>query len=163
MGSGAAWMRGRWPDWGGSSEASDKEGDGAGVDSGFGRLGRAGVRRAGVHNMEDVTGDTLVCESTTYTITSGSIKIVIHEGAAASGNANFTVTLTPQQVVAEDPEGNVYSLRGAFWFGGAFNAQQGTEVFMDTGKLQVVTRLGSDLVCSCGVVDAVDGVLEVVG
>ena len=39
---------------------------------------------------------------TTYTITSGSIKVVIHEGEAASGNANFTGTLTPQNVVAED-------------------------------------------------------------
>jgi hypothetical protein len=93
-----------------------------------------------VHNVEDVTGDTLVCESTTYTITSGLIKIVIPEGAAASGNANFTGTLTPQQVVAEDAEGNVYSLRGAFWFGGAFNAQQETQVFTDTGKLQVVSQ-----------------------
>jgi len=110
-----------------------------------------------VHNMEHVTGDTLVCESTTYTITSGSIKIVIHEGAAASGNANFTGTLTPQQVVAEDPEGNVYSLRGAFWFGGAFNAQQGTEVFTDTGKLQVVSQ-GSGTVDSVNVTFHVTGV-----
>ena len=90
--------------------------------------------------VEDVTGDTLVCESTTYTVTSGSIQIVIHEGEAASGNQNFTGTITPQDVVAEDPAGNVYSLRGALWFGGAFNAQQGTMVFTDTGKLQIVSR-----------------------
>jgi hypothetical protein len=102
------------------------------------------------HFVEDVTGDTLVCASTTYTITSGSIKIVIHEGEAASGNTNFTGTLTPQKVVAEDPEGNVYSLRGAFWFGGAFNAQQETEVFTDTAKLQVVSQ-GSGTVDSVNV------------
>jgi hypothetical protein len=92
------------------------------------------------HMVEDVTGDLLVCESTTYTITSGTIKITIHEGASASGNMNVTGTLTPQQVVATDEAGNVYSLRGAFWFGGAINAQQGTEVFTDTGKLQVVSQ-----------------------
>ena len=62
-----------------------------------------------------------------------------------------------RQVVAEDPEGNVYSLRGAFWFGGAFNAQQGTEVFMDTGKLQVVSQ-GSGTVDSVNVTFHVTGV-----
>jgi hypothetical protein len=93
-----------------------------------------------VHMVEDVTGDQIICTSTTYTVTSGSIKITIHEGEAASGNSNVTGTLTPQNVVAEDPAGNVYSLRGAFWFGGAFNAQQGTFVFTDTGKLQIVSR-----------------------
>lgn len=103
-----------------------------------------------VHAVEDVTGDQIVCASTTYTVTSGSIKITIHEGEAASGNSNVTGTLTPQNVVAEDPAGNVYSLRGAFWFGGAFNAQQGTFVFTDTGKLQIVSQ-GSGTVDSVNV------------
>ena len=92
------------------------------------------------HVVEDVTGDTIACESTTYTVTSGSIRIVEHADEAASGNANFTVTITPQHVVAEDPDGNIYSLRGAVWFGGAFNAQQGTDVFTDTEKLQIVSQ-----------------------
>jgi hypothetical protein len=103
----------------------------------------AGPATAGspaVHTVEDVTGDEIVCASTTYTVTSGSIKIVIHEGTAASGNTNVTGTLTPQNVLAEDPAGNVYSLRGAFWFGGAVNAQQDTQVFTDTGKLQIVSQ-----------------------
>jgi hypothetical protein len=103
-----------------------------------------------VHSVEDVTGDTLVCESTTYTITSGSLRIVIHEGAAASGNENVTGTLTLQNVVAEDSVGNVYSLRGAFWFGGSFNAHQGAGVFTDTGKLQVISK-GSGTVDSVNV------------
>jgi len=102
------------------------------------------------HAVEDVTGDQLVCESTTYTITSGTIKITIHEGTSASGNANITGTLTPQQVIAIDEAGNVYSLRGAFWFGGAVNAQQETMVFTDTGKLQVVSQ-GSGTVDSVNV------------
>ena len=93
-----------------------------------------------VHTVEDLTGETLVCASTTYTVTSGTIQIVIHEGEAASGNGNITGTLTPSGVIAEDSAGNVYSLRGAFWFGGAFNAQQGTEVFTDTAKLQVISQ-----------------------
>jgi hypothetical protein len=102
------------------------------------------------HAVEDVTGDVLVCDTTTYTITSGTIKITIHEGTSASGNENVTGTLTPQGVVATDDEGNLYSLRGAFWFGGAFNAQQGTAVFTDTGKLQVVSQ-GSGTVDSVNV------------
>jgi hypothetical protein len=102
-----------------------------------------------VHSVEDLTGETLVCESMTYTVTSGSIRIVFHEGAAASGNGNVTGTTTLQSVVAEDPAGNVYSLVGAFWFGGAFNAQQGTTVFTDTGKLQVISQ-------SSGTVDSVN-------
>jgi hypothetical protein len=63
------------------------------------------------HSVADVTGDTISCGSTTYTITSGSIRIVEHADESASGNANFTVTLTPQHVVAEDADENVYSVR----------------------------------------------------
>jgi hypothetical protein len=102
------------------------------------------------HFEEDVTGDTLVCESTTYAITSGSIQIVIHEGEAASGNQNVTGTITPQDVVAEDSAGNTYSVRGALWFGGAVNAQQGTMVFTDTAKLQIISQ-GSGTVDSVNV------------
>lgn len=93
-----------------------------------------------MHSVDDLTGETLTCASTTYTVTSGSLRTVIHEGAAASGNGNITGTSALQAVVAEDPAGNVYSLVGAFWFGGAFNAQQGTTVFTDTGKLQVISQ-----------------------
>jgi hypothetical protein len=96
------------------------------------------VAAPAVHTVEPATGDVLVCESTTYTITSGTIKITLHEGTSASGNQNFTGTITPQKVVATDGEGNLYSLRGAFWFGAAVNAQQETVVTTDTAKLQVV-------------------------
>ena len=91
---------------------------------------------------EDVTGDVIACETSTYTIVSGEIQIVIHEGASASGNHNFTMTITPRNVVAEDEEGNLYAVRGAFWFGGAFNANTGGEVFTFTGKLQIVSKGG---------------------
>ena len=91
---------------------------------------------------EDVTGDQIVCEDETYTITSGQIQIVFHEGESASGNFNFTVTITPRKVVAEDSEGNQYRVVGAFWFGGTFNSK--TEAFQNTftGKLQIVSAGG---------------------
>jgi hypothetical protein len=95
------------------------------------------------HFVEDVTGDTFVCESTTYTVTSGSIKIVEHEGASGTGNLNFTGTVTPQNVVAEDTDGNEVNVRGAFWFGGTFNVQRQTEQFWSTGKLQLVGETGT--------------------
>jgi len=92
------------------------------------------------HFVEDVTGDVLECESATYTITSGSIKIVSHEGTTPSGNTNFTVTITTQRVVAVDEAGNVYSIRGTEWFGATENAQQGTFQATFTGQLQVVAQ-----------------------
>jgi len=92
------------------------------------------------HFVEGATGDILDCGSATYTITSGSIKLVLHEGTSASGNTNFTGTVTTQAVVAEDAAGNVYSIRGTEWFGGTLNAQQGTFQDTFTGKLQVVAK-----------------------
>lgn len=94
---------------------------------------------------EDVTGDQIICEDATYTVTSGEIRIVTHEGAAAQGNQNFTFTLTPLKVVAEDEFGNVVSLAGAFWGGGAFNANTLGEVFTFTGKLQLVSKGGGSV------------------
>jgi hypothetical protein len=87
-----------------------------------------------------VTGDQFVCEDATYTVTSGSIQIVEHEGQSASGNENFTFTITPRRVVAEDGEGNVVSIRGASWGGGSFNAKQGTGVLTFTDKFQLVQQ-----------------------
>lgn len=92
------------------------------------------------HSVENVTGDVLDCGSAVYTITSGSIKLVLHEGTSASGNTNFTGTITTQAVVAEDAAGNVYSIRGTEWFGATDNAQQGTFQATFTGKLQVVAK-----------------------
>lgn len=114
------------------------------------------------HAVDDATGDVIVCESTTYTVTSGTVKITIHEGTSASGNENVTVTFTPQDVVAVDEAGNVYSVRGAIWFGGAFNAQQGMFTFTDTDKLQVVSH-GSGTVDSVNVtahVTVVNGMVK---
>ena len=92
------------------------------------------------HFQEDVSGDVLDCGSTVYTITSGTIKIVFHEGTSASGNTNFTATITAQRVVAVDEAGNVYSIRGTEWFGSTENAQQGTFQATFTAQLQVIAQ-----------------------
>lgn len=91
---------------------------------------------------EDVTGDQFVCDDATYTITSGEIQIVVHEGSAAQGNGNFTFTLTPRNVVAVDEFGDPVSIVGAFWVGGTFNANTGGEVFTLTDKFQIVSKGG---------------------
>jgi hypothetical protein len=101
------------------------------------------------HVTEDVTGDTIQCDTAVYTITSGTISIVAHEGASASGNLNFTVTITPRNVVAVDEAGNQYSIVGAVWFGGTVNVNTGGEQFTDTEKLQIVSKGG-------GTVDSVN-------
>jgi hypothetical protein len=103
------------------------------------------------HDQEPVAGEVLVCGATSYTLTSGSIKLVSHEGTSASGNTNFTGTVTLQKVVAVDTAGNVYNIRGAEWFGATENAQQvGTFEATFTGKLQVVAQ-GSGTVDSVNV------------
>ena len=101
------------------------------------------------HSVEDVTGDTFQCGAAVYTVTSGTISIVVHEGAAASGNQNFTVTITPRKVMAVDEAGNQYSIVGAIWFGGTINANTGGEQFTDTEKFQIVSKGG-------GIVDSVN-------
>jgi hypothetical protein len=101
------------------------------------------------HVTEDVTGDTIQCDTAVYTITSGTISIVAHEGASASGNLNFTVTITPRNVVAVDEAGNQYSIVGAVWFGGTVNVNTEGEQFTDTEKLQIVSKGG-------GTVDSVN-------
>ncbi len=75
-------------------------------------------------------------------VTSGVLAVWTHEGASASGNENFTVTIVPQGVVLEDADGNVYSIKGAEWIGGTFNAQQGTFQFTDTDFFTIVSSGG---------------------
>ena len=90
---------------------------------------------------EDIVGEQFVCQGgRTYTITAGSLRLTFHEGESRSGNTNFTGTLTPTKVLAQDSAGNVYQLRGAVWFGGTVNSKQGTEQFAFTGKIQIVSR-----------------------
>jgi hypothetical protein len=116
--------------------------------------GSAVAAQPAVHLTQDVTGDTLQCGDTTYTIVSGELAIVIHEGASASGNTNFTTTITPRNVVLQDQQGNRYSLRGAIWFGATSNASTGGFQATSTDKFQIVSQGG-------GTVDSVNAVEHV--
>jgi hypothetical protein len=107
-----------------------------------------------MHFTQDVTGDTLQCGDTTYTIVSGEIAIVMHEGQSASGNGNVTGTITPRHVVLQDQDGNIYSLAGAIWFGATFNANTGGFQATSTDKFQIISQGG-------GTVDSVNAVEHV--
>ena len=92
---------------------------------------------ATTHDSFDVTGTVFPCPTHTYTITSGAIKEVLHESVDASGATHFTVTDTPDHVSLVDENGNVYSLRGAIWFGG-----RNDEILTATHIFNIVGRGG---------------------
>jgi hypothetical protein len=89
------------------------------------------------HESFDVTGTVFPCPTHTYTVTSGAIKEVMHLSVDASGTTHFTVTDTPDQVSLVDEAGNVYSLRGAIWFGGSND-----EILTATHMFNIVGRGG---------------------
>ena len=70
---------------------------------------------ATTHESFDVTGTVFPCPTHTYTVTSGAIKVVVHESVDASGTTHFTETDTPDHVTLVDEDGNIYSLTGAIW------------------------------------------------
>src|SRR4051794_3623402 len=78
----------------------------------------AGASAATARNSFDVRGTIFECPTHTYTVTSGTINEVMHESVDANGITHFTVTDTPDRVRLVDEDGNLYSLRGAIWFGG---------------------------------------------
>jgi hypothetical protein len=45
-------------------------------------------------------------------------------------------------VVLEDADGNVYTIKGAEWIGGTFNAQTGTSQFTDTDFFTILSSEG---------------------
>jgi hypothetical protein len=82
------------------------------------------------HDSFDVTGTVFPCPTHTYTITSGTLKIVTHTTEAASGNTHFTATTTPNHVSLVDEDGTVYSLSGAIWFAGDSEEELLTAIHM---------------------------------
>ena len=94
------------------------------------------------------------CGDTTYTIVSGEISIVTHAGTSASGNTNFTITITPRTVKLQDQAGNAYTLRGAIWFGTTSNAATGGSQATSTDKFQIVSQ-------GAGTVDSINAVAQV--
>ena len=115
-------------------------------------MSSASANQPAMHFTQPVAGsDPLQCGDTTYTPISGELVTVVHEGQSASGNTNFTSTITPRQVVLQDQDGNLYSVAGAIWFGGTFNANTGGFQGTSTDKFQILSQGG-------GTVDSVNGV-----
>jgi len=85
----------------------------------------------------DVTGTVFPCPTHTYTVTSGSGTVLTHESVDATGTTHFTETSTFDSVRLVDENGNVYSLRGAIWFGGSND-----EILTATHMLNIVGRGG---------------------
>jgi hypothetical protein len=67
---------------------------------------------------------------------------VLHEGEAANGNTNFTVTERPRGVVLVNELGEEFTLRGANWFGGTTNANTGDEILTATHKMSIIQAGG---------------------
>jgi hypothetical protein len=110
--------------------------------------------QAAMHFTQPAPNDPLHCGDTTYTPISGELVTVVHEGLSASGNTNLTSTITARDAVLQDQYGNLYSVAGAIWFGGTFNANTGGFEGTSTDKFQIVAQGG-------GTVDSVNGVEHV--
>jgi hypothetical protein len=78
------------------------------------------------------------CGPNTYTITSGNIDAVMHEGASASGNLTFAETVRPSNVVVQDQNLVSYRTVGAEHFGGTINIKTGQSQDITVFKLRVV-------------------------
>jgi hypothetical protein len=111
----------------------------------------ADANQPAMHFTQPVPSDPLQCGDTTYTPISGELATVVHEGQSASGNTNYTITITPRHVVLQDQDGNLYSLAGAIWFGATVNANTGGFQATSTDKFQILSQGG-------GTVDSVNGV-----
>lgn len=86
-----------------------------------------------------VAGAVFTCQGgVTYTVVSGSIRIVTNETTSASGNMSITGTLVPQAVTAVSSQGGTFRIVGSTWFGGSFNAQSGNIVMTDTAHFQIL-------------------------
>jgi len=109
---------------------------------GGGTLTASTASAKAVFSVEDPTGFVFPCETTSFTVQSGLIKIVENDTVAANGNTAFTVTAHTDHVVMLGEDGNTYFERGALWFGGSFNANTDLSQFTFTGKIQIVAETG---------------------
>jgi hypothetical protein len=95
------------------------------------------ARASTTHESFDVTGFVFPCPTHTYTVTAGAIKVVMHVSVDARGINHFTETETPDHVTLVDANGNMYSLRGAIWFGG-----RADQILTATHMFNIVGRGG---------------------
>lgn len=78
------------------------------------------------------------CGPNTYTIVSGYIDAVMHEGTSASGNLNFAGTVRVSNVVVRDQDLASHRTVGAEHFGATVNATSGGYQDITVFKLQIV-------------------------
>jgi hypothetical protein len=106
----------------------------------------AAADEAAVTETFSVVGDQFVCEDATYTIVSGEVHFVLHEGESASGNQNFTITIAPKGVEAvSSSTGETVRIVGAFWAGFTANAKTGGFQGTTTDHFQIISKGGGTI------------------
>jgi hypothetical protein len=78
------------------------------------------------------------CGASTYTVMSGTIDAVVHQGASASGNTNYAATFRSSNVVVQDQNLVSYRTVGAEHSGVTFNITTGRSQDIVVFKLRVV-------------------------
>ena len=102
----------------------------------------AAADEAAVTETISVAGDQFVCEDATYTIVSGEVHFTLHEGESASGNQNFTITISARSVEAvSSATGETVRIVGAFWAGFTANAKTGGFQATTTDHFQIFLRI----------------------
>jgi hypothetical protein len=93
-----------------------------------------------VHDSWDAASNNppITCGANTYTIKTGTIDLVMHTGASASGNLTFAATVRATNVTVEDQAGNPYPVVGAEHFGGTINARTGSAQDITVFSLLIV-------------------------
>jgi hypothetical protein len=91
----------------------------------------------------DPNGAVFPCTNgSSYTVTGGVVKQVMHFSTDAAGGGHYTGTITPLGVTLTDGTSNtVYRLAGASWFGGNFDAA-GNFVSTDTAFFNILGPSG---------------------
>lgn len=106
------------------------------------------ANQAAMRWTEDIGGEVILCPGTTYTALSGEADYVLHIGQAASGNVNLATTVSFKDVLAEDPEGGLYAVRGAVHYSTTANASAGGYQETTTETLQIIPLRGGGSVGS---------------
>jgi hypothetical protein len=106
----------------------------------------AAADEAAVTETFSVVGDQFVCEDAIYTIVSGEVHFTLHDGESASGNQNFTITISPKDVEAvSSATGETVRIVGAFWAGFTANAKTGGFQGTTTDHFQLISDGGGTI------------------
>jgi hypothetical protein len=106
----------------------------------------AAANEPAVTETVSVVGDQFVCEDATYTIVSGEAHFTLHEGESASGNENFTITISAKNIEAvSSTTGETVRIVGAFWAGFTANAKTGGFQATTTDHFQIVSKEGGTI------------------